>query len=439
MTSSTAAVIGAGPSGLAGLKELLRCGVDASCFEAANTIAPRWCSDKSGVISPVYDSLRLNNASRRMRFSERPLARHHGRFATAREFHDYLAMVAEELDLRRAISLQRTVEQLDLVDGVWRLTFADPSFHDCQHVIFATGLNGAPAIPSGLKAFEGQLVHATDYQRPAAFAGERVLVVGAGNSGAEIACEIASVAATVDLSFPRPVHLVPREMFGFECDRLDGPHTSRLPLALRQAMHDIALFRHRNRARKAGIRIPSDALLRSAWTISSDLAASVGRKEVSPVGATVSCDGHEVAFHDGERRQYDAVILATGYTPTFPRLPYVAPITRTTNDCYLKIVPLPRIGAPRTWYLGFLLPLGALLPVAEAQGRWIAACVSGRISLPASEIMAAVVYTDGMTERTRFSGTAAPTMLADPYPYIRRLDRQVRKARLTGSLAAAKD
>lgn len=422
--SSEAAVIGAGPSGIAGLRELLKRGIDGQCFETADRVAPRWTQAESGVSTPVYDSLRLNNASVRMRLAGTHMPRHTGPVASAAQFHDYLASVASDQELAARTQLRHGLVSARHIDDKWELRFANGQSHSSRYLILASGLNAAPVFLEALRGFEGQLLHASEYRRPQPFAGRRVLVVGGGNSGAEIACELAGVARSVDLAVSRPFHVVPREVLGFSADLLDGPTISRLPIMIRQAIHDIALLPFARHARRIGLQPPDAPLLRSAWTISSDLVASIADGRVALRPAAIGTRGSRVKFADGSETSYDAAVMAVGYQPRFEALPASPPITKTANGCYLKMVPPDSERLPHVFLLSFCLPLGALLPVAEAQARWTARVIDGSICLPPRPTMDRAIERDTHTDVARFRGSTAPTMLIDPYPYIRRLERQ---------------
>jgi cation diffusion facilitator CzcD-associated flavoprotein CzcO len=359
-----------------------------------------------------------------MRYSELPVPSHAGSYATAGQFHAYLTEVAASLGLARMIHLRQEVTGLARDGDSWSLAFASRPPHRCRHVLVATGLNSEPVTSPPVHSFRGTVTHSRDYRHPRRFASARVLVVGGGNSGAEIASEIAGVAASVDLAVARPFHVVPREVMGFACDRLDGPLTSRLPLALRQVMHDAVLLPSRRRARRAGLASPRAPLLRSAWTISSDLVGKIAAGTVSMRPWPSASSGSRVTFADGSAGDFDHIVLATGYEPAFPALPAAPPVTRTQNGCYLKIVPHECEQLPGVYFIGFLLPLGALLPVVEAQARWVARALAGAISLPSRTAMRRLAEADREKAATRFSGTTASSMLVDPYPYIRHLDRQ---------------
>lgn len=417
-----AAIIGGGPSGLTAAREFMRRGIEASCFEAGGQPAPTWSSSTAEVATPVYDSLRLNNSVARMRIPGTRLKATSRPFATATEFHHYLMELAE--DMADRVRLGRRLVKAEHTRAGWRLSFATGETAVCSNLVVATGMCAVPRPVPELEAFHGQVLHAGEYRRPASLSGARVLVVGAGNSGAEIASELAVQGVSVELSIRGRVHIVPRTVFGMSADRLDGPLISRLPLSVRQRLHDVALGSSIRTARRSVLRPPDTPLLRSAWTISSDLLAQVTQGSVRVRSAVSGSDGTRVTFADGSGSDYDVVIAAVGYTPDFAALPSSPPITSGANGCYLKIVPPDTVSLPNAFFLSFCLPLGALLPVAAAQARWTAKVIGGDLSLPGAEALRLSIARDARADAERFNGSRSPTILVDPYPYIRRLDAQ---------------
>jgi hypothetical protein len=427
MSCIDAAIIGAGPAGIAALRVFTRRNLDVRCFETGDRAASRWSSDVSDVTSPVYDSLRLNNSRARMRLSGTSIPTRSKPFPTATEFHGYLTDVLTREGLNGSIDLNHSLIEARRVGNEWKLSFANGAQSRCRHLVLATGMNSAPAANTALMNFEGPIIRAREYRGPGRLRGLRVLVVGGGNSGAEIACELAGPAAAVDLAIGAPAHVVPRQLMTVSADRLDGPFLSRFPLPVRQAMHDVVLFPSMRRARRAGLPLPEGRLLSSAWTISSDLVRGVREGAITIRARAKATRGKTVRFVDGSEASYDVLIWAGGYEPRFDPLPVEPPVTRLANLCYLKIVPPDTAHLPGVFLLAFCLPLGALLPVAEAQARWTAAVIEGSVTLPPRQALESIVARDVETDKRRFPGSASPTMLVDPYPYIRRLERQVRR------------
>lgn len=423
VSQSAATVIGAGPAGLAALKELARRRVDVVCFEAADDLAPHWKLAAPGASSPVYESLRLNNSRGRMRFREAAMPLSTGTYPSYVQFRQYLRQIVRRSRLDEKIRYRTRIDNVSQVDGRWVLELADGGRHVTDNLVVATGLNWKAIMPALLDGFDGDLVHSSDYRTADRFAGRRVMVLGCGNSGAEIAAEVAFTAAETLVAVPKGFHVVARRVLGVPSDRLDGPLLARLPYRLRSAMHTLAVLPTRIRAARAGIPRPKLPFLRGPWVISSEILRHLEKGSVVKVPWPARFHGDRAVFEDGRELKLDAVVAATGYEPSFPKMPVEPAITRNTNECYRKIVD-PRL--PDLFFVGFVLPLGALLPTVEIQSEWIAAVISGDVRLPGVSEMQRRAERECAKDRERFAARSGATITVDPYPYRSRLRREIR-------------
>jgi Flavin-binding monooxygenase-like len=423
VSQSAATVIGAGPAGLAALKELVRRRVDVVCFEAADDLAPHWKLAAPGASSPVYESLRLNNSRGRMRFREAAMPPSTGTYPSYVQFRQYLRQIVRRSRLDEKIRYRTRIDNISQVDGRWVLELADGGRHVTDNLVVATGLNWKAIMPALLDGFDGDLIHSSDYRTADRFAGRRVMVLGCGNSGAEIAAELAFTAAETLVAVPKGFHVVPRRVLGVPSDRLDGPLLARLPYRLRSAMHTLAVLPTRIRAARTGIPRPKLPFLRGPWVISSEILRHLEKGSVVKVPWPARFHGDRAVLEDGRELKVDAVVAATGYEPSFPKMPVEPAITRNTNECYRKIVD-PRL--PDLFFVGFVLPLGALLPTVEIQSEWVAAVISGDVRLPGVSEMQRWVERECAEDRERFAARNGATITVDPYPYRSRLRREIR-------------
>lgn len=304
-------VIGAGPAGIASAFYLQRAGIPYRIVERASVVAATWAD--------LYPSLRLNTVKWLSHLPEQPMPRHYWIFPTGKQYHRYIEryVQAHKFPIEYGVSVERVAQE---GDG-WRVTLCDTNgTHSAwfRCVILATGRYGNPYTPDipSLAQFSGRVIHAHDYRDPAAFARKRVLVIGSGPSGLDIAPELGGVAQTpVLLAIRTGLILRPRYPLGL-------PKGAWLALAARlpkrwgdRLMAWIGTRRVRGQE-KVGIPAPPPGKISSAaMARGSELLHAVKAGKVRVVGAPQSFTPSGVVLADGEQCALDAVILATGYRP----------------------------------------------------------------------------------------------------------------------------
>ena len=306
-----AIVIGAGPAGLAAAALLRRRGFETLVLERSGQVGARWAAR--------YDGLRLNS----MRiFSTLPgyrIPRRDGRFPSRDAFVSYLGDYASHhgLDVRLETELDR-VDRPE-ADGWWRLgTSRGPLL--ARYAVVATGFDAIPVRPDWAESggFTGELLHSSELRALQPYRGREVLVVGAGNSGLDIAGHLVDIGATVSVAMRTPPNLFPRQWHGIPLQPLGLP-AERLPpkvgdVAGRGIQHLIYgdLSPHGIPRAPEGIQSTFRHRLVSPAIDAGFVAALKGGRTriVKPVAGL---DGSDVVLVDGTRLQPDAVICATGY------------------------------------------------------------------------------------------------------------------------------
>ena len=204
-----AIVIGAGPAGLAAAAELQKVGYTVIVLEKADTAGSSW--------SHHYDRLHLHTARTMSQLPGKPMPRSYGRWVARDDFRAYLADYAKDLDVRYGTTATSVAKK----DGRWLVgsTIGDLT---ADAVVVATGYNHTAKIPDwpGLSSYRGRVVHSSEYRNPAALDASHVLVVGPGNSGAEIAADLTSAGIAVTLAVRTPPNIVRREVLGIPTQSL---------------------------------------------------------------------------------------------------------------------------------------------------------------------------------------------------------------------------
>src|SRR5215510_9387624 len=227
------AVLGTGCSGLAAMKALRQQGLAVEGFERGSDLGGLWRYENDNGLSAAYASLRTNVSRRRMQYPSFAMPRSYGDFPHHREMAAYLGAYADAFGLRDAIRFWTTVERLEpTAGGAWLITLGDESRRSYGAVVVATGLFWSPRFPDYPGRFEGTVSHSHEYRTPQPYAGRRVLVVGAGQSAAEIAVEVSTVAERTFMSVRGGVHVIPRWIGRRPYDANDVEPLNRMPWRL---------------------------------------------------------------------------------------------------------------------------------------------------------------------------------------------------------------
>jgi len=469
-------VVGAGPSGLAALKEMREAGLDAVAVDERATFGGVFAPD-SGV---TFEGLHLTITNLFMSYSDFPAydVQDGVKFWSKAEYFEYLRRYVEHFDLGPHLRLQTRVEgaHFDHVGRTWsvrtRTAAGDLEEHVVDKLIVASGANHTPYIPETLQAFDGELLHSADYHSPEQVQGKRVLVVGMGEGAADVAASAARTADAVTVWGRRYPDCAPRFVEAFlsdpgydERDHIDRYHkpnavlehititraVRNLPLglwsiALQGLTSDLAA-QHGPDSTQGVLR----ALAGPAWkddyyssdtsmvpTKSSIVLTAAARRELDVVIAPeVTVDGPCLSFREAQvfgeggagaaatpadhavlERRFDVLVACTGFGLDFDWITTSDPAVELTTD-------------PRTWFkhcfppgmgehlamVGFARPHSGGIPqCAEMVSRYIAQLHLGNRTLPVDYPARAIA--DGEAEAACFHQTPNYRMLVDYMAYM---------------------
>lgn len=369
-----AVVIGAGPGGLAAAAELRARGIPALVVERAATVGNTWRHH--------YDRLRLHTPRTLSHLPGYPMPKRYGRWVARADVVNYLEGYAahHRLELWLGVAVDRLSREADH----WRLDLSDGRVIEARHVVVATGYNNRPVLPTwpGADTFEGDLLHAADYRTGQAFAGRDVLVVGPGNTGAEIATDLTEQgAARVRLAVRTPPHILRRSTLGWPA-QATGIVVRHLPVSLVDAAAGVLGRFETPDLSKFGLPRPTKGLYSQANAgripvQDVGIIAAVQSGAVEPVAAVEAMDGADVVLADGSRIQPEVVIAATGYTRGLEPLVGHLGVLRPDGCPVVHGAQNPP-GAPGLWFTGFTNPLSGMFRELAIDARKIAKAVAAQ-------------------------------------------------------------
>ena len=315
------AIIGAGPSGLAAARALQKEGVAFDGYEASRGVGGLW--DIENPRSTMYESAHLISSRTTTEFAEFPM-RTDADYPSHRVLIDYFRDYAEHFALAEHFRFETRVTALQREDGGWMLraestsdSGADtPREQRYDGVILANGTLAEPNIPTFSGEFAGEVLHTSEYKRATQLTGKRVLIIGAGNSGCDIAVDAVHHAASVEMSVRRGYYFVPRYLFGRPSDTLNQGKP--LPAPIKQFLDRRVLRAYTGDPVRFGFPKPDYKIYESHPIVNTLILHHLGQGDLRVRPDIDRFDGSTVHFRDGSSGEYDTVLLATGYTLDYP-------------------------------------------------------------------------------------------------------------------------
>src|SRR4051812_17056474 len=421
----TACLIGAGSSGIAALKKLRDAGIDVQCFEKSDRIGGNWVFGNRNGMSAAYRSLHINTSRDRMEYAEFPMPRSLPDFPHHEQIARYFDSYADEFGLRDAIEFETGVEHAARrPDGVWEVTTERGETRLYDSLLVANGHHWDPRWPEpafpGADGFEGVQMHSHSYVDNTDLRDKNVVVLGMGNSAMDIAVEASHVASNVYLAARRGVHVIPKYLWGRPLDQMGL--SPRIPWPVRRKILELIIRSTTGSLTRYGLPEPDHKIGSAHPTISDEILSCLTHGTITPKPNIASLGRDSVRFADGTEVLADIVVYCTGYKVTFPFFDENF-ISAPKNDLPLfRRVFHPDI--PNVFFIGLLQPLGAIMPLAEAQGEWVGEHLRGQYALPSDREMRRDMARERRKMFKRYVASPRHTMQVDYDDYLLDLSRE---------------
>jgi cation diffusion facilitator CzcD-associated flavoprotein CzcO len=360
-------LIGAGAAGLGALREMTALGLDVDCFEKSDRVGGHWNTD--------YDSLYLITSRDVSGFPGYPMPRDYPVYPSRLQVLHYLQGFATEFDLPDKITFGIEVvactPEGSVGQGGWIVETSDGRRQHYDGVLVANGHLWDPNLPEQAGDFTGLSLHSGQYHNSEQIEGSRVLVVGSGNSGCDLAVDVAQAGRRTCISIRAGHTFLPKAFFGRP--RAELTWMARLPGVLQErltrALVDVIVG---PTSAYAGLPPPVVRNLNKQPPVVNNLLLywiQHGRIEVVP--GISSIDGRSVRFQDGTCRTFDTILWATGFRVTLPFLDQS--LLRFRDGVPLRVAGMTvPAGLERIYFVGLGAPRGPQLPPYSAQTQLVA-------------------------------------------------------------------
>lgn len=399
-------VLGAGPVGLGMAEALADAGLPYDQVDASDDIGGNWHHG-------VYGSAHIISSRKVTEMTHFPMPPHYPDFPSRRQMLDYLHAFADHFRLRPKIELQRKVVAIHPVeDDRWQVIFDDAERRLYKAVLLCNGHHWCRRYPTYEGSFDGELIHSKDYRDADQLRGRRVLIIGSGNSGCDIASEAARVADSCHLSMRSGTWFLPKTFFGRPLTDLIRPW---MPLFAQRWALRLLLRITVGPFERYGLQRPDHRIFERHPTVNSEVLHYIKHGRIEPKPAVRRLDGETVEFVDGSRIDCDLIVAATGFHIAYPFLPpALERIRGAVVQCYGGTMLDDYKGI---YFIGWGQPRGGFGSLVSPSGRLLARLLKlqDELAVPLGMVMKEL-------------GQHPPTThLSDPHAVL----RQLRLARLT--------
>jgi cation diffusion facilitator CzcD-associated flavoprotein CzcO len=364
-------------------------------------------------------------SKRRSAFSDFPFPEGAPDYLPHYEVQRYFRQYAEHFGLLARIQFGEEVLSATRAGKVWQVQTAQGQVYEAPYLIVASGHHWKPFLPNYPGSFTGESYHSHDYTDPYQLRGRRVLIVGAGNSGADIAVDGARFAASVEVSIRRGYHILPKfGFFGEATDELYHKLLSPMPLRLRHFLAGMTVRLLTGSPTRYGMPSPDHPIFYTHPLVNTELLYHIRHGKIRLRPGISRLEGQKVFFTDGTCAEYDTLIWATGYEIAFPFLPEpIQPKEDRLARLYLHIFHLDE---PSLAFIGLIQPNGCLWNLSELQGQLITHYILGSYRLPSDAEKAAATY--WQEHQKRYAHSPRHFLEVDWHEYHRLLARLIRQS-----------
>lgn len=428
-------VIGAGSTGITICKALKDKSIPFDCYEKGSDVGGNWRFGNDNKMNNIYKSLHINTHRERMEYRDYPMPSHYPDYPGHEPIQSYFLDYVDHFGLRKHISFKNGVKKAHLQEnGTWLVTPEHGPAKEYDALIVANGHHWSPRMPEPPfpGKFSGQTFHSHDYvdpTKPVNLVGKKVIVLGMGNSAMDIAVELSrpGIAKKVFLAARRGAYVIPNYMFGLPIDKLPGTIHPKIPFWIQRGFLSLLFRLGVGKMENFGLPKPDHKIGHAHPTISQDLLVRLGRGDITPKPNIAELRGKNVLFTDGSDEDVDAIVYCTGYKIEFPFLDEDL-VSAPNNEIPLFFKTM-KPEHKNLFFAGLMQPLGAIMPLAELQGKWIASYLSGEYALPSEEDMEKRIMADDKMMKKRYINSPRHTIQVDFDLFYYELEKEIKRGK----------
>ena len=391
----TVCIIGAGPSGISAAKNCQQNGIAFDLYEKNDKVGGNWVFNSATQHSSVYENTHIISSKTMSEFEDYPMPDDYPDYPRHDHLQQYFENYSKHFGVYNQIKFQHTIDHIEKnSQGVWSIDFTNArgEKHNkvYDYLMVCNGHHWMPKYPTYAGEFTGKWMHSHDFKRVTDdWRDQRVLVIGAGNSGCDVAVESARVSKDVYISMRSPQWFVPKFMLGHPADILVKAIAKFSP-KMRQKMLTKMVKAFTGNYADFGLPVNHKPMLSQHPTANSDFIDYIRHGKIKPKPAIKRLNGTTVEFVDGSSAEFDIICCCTGFWTVFPffdkdfidfqhseRLPLYRKMMHAEHD--------------NLYFIGLFQPLGCIWPLSDYQAAVACQEILGKYTHP-QDMKKAVQY-----------------------------------------------
>ena len=422
-------VIGAGPSGITAIKNLLDEGLDVTAYDFNQDVGGNWIFSEKESHSSVFETTHIISSKTHSQYQDFTFDDFEPGipdYPSHDQLRRYFQAYARHFDLYRVIQFDTLVKHCQLRDDQqWEVSTVQNGEEHTEvftQLVVCNGHHWKPRYPKYPGEFTGELLHSHQYKKATPFADKRVLVIGGGNSACDVAVETSRVSKKTSISWRRGYRIVPKFLFGQPTDVVAN-RMSWLPSKIKYIMSGITVKLVTGSNKLYGLQKPKHAVGATHPVVNDELLYKLRHGKVFPKVDIERFDGRKVIFKDGSEEEFDTVIACTGFILAHPFFDKDF-IDYSVGDVplYLKMLH-PEI--TNLYFVGMFQPLGCIWPGSELQSKIMAREIAGKWKRPSN--IKALCEREVNNPHIKQIKTPRHTITVDQAKFVRQLKKYLPK------------
>ena len=422
-------VIGAGPSGITAIKNLLDEGLNVKAYDYNNEVGGNWIYSENESHSSVFETTHIISSktlSQYEDFTFNDFEQGIPDYPSHDQLRRYFQAYAKKFDLYPLIQFDTLVKHCQLLEnGNWDVTTEHQGKETREiftDLVVSNGHHWKPRFPAYDGEFSGDLLHSHQFKKAEPFKDKRVLVIGGGNSACDVAVETSRVSKKTSISWRRGYRIIPKFLFGMPSDVVAN-RMKWLPAGLKYLLSGLTVRILTGSNKLYGLQSPSHPVGATHPVINDELLYKLRHGKIHPKVDIDRYDGYKVHFKDGSVDEFDVIIACTGFELSHPFFDKdLIDYSEGDVPLYLKML---HENYDNLYFIGMFQPLGCIWPGSELQSKIAARAISGKWKRPSN--IKALCEREVKHPHIRQVKTARHTITVDYHRFVKELKKYLPK------------